>query len=61
MAEQSLALETTQAGTGQAAIMPRPGSVRRFLGQIEAVVFFGLLGAGVLMPIVLLLAGLIRG
>jgi|GEM_PF-3541782 len=61
MTAQTLPLGAVQPGVPEIAMAPGPGTLRRVVGHVEAVVYYGLLATGVLLPIVLLAVGWIRG
>lgn len=61
MAAQSLPLEVHQISIPETAAMPSASTVRRVLARIEAVAFFAILAAGVFVPIVLGIYGILRG
>lgn len=61
MAAQTLPLGAAQPGVPEIAMAPGPGTLRRAVGVIEGVVYYGLLATGVVLPIALLVVGWIRG
>jgi len=61
MAAQSLPHETQLSYIPEVAAMPSASTMRRVLARIEAVAFFAILAAGVFVPIVLGIYGMLRG
>lgn len=61
MTVESVPLGAPGGGAAELALVPKPGTLKRVVGYVQAVVYFGLLGLGVFLPIVLLAIGFIRG
>lgn len=61
MAAESVPLGAVEVGVLEKVAVVEPGTFRRVVDHVQAVVYYGILVTGVLLPVVLLLIGALRG